>query len=183
MGIIVILAGGGILLLFLLFFQFSERQAVSYGQQGQDGRSARLAADERFESRGTLFSPAEASFFGALKLAVGDGFEVFAKVRMADVLQPVQKGRDGKAAFNEISQKHLDFVICRAGAWEIVGAVELDDASHRRNAGVVRDAFVNIIFAGAGIPLVRMPAQAHYSIQELRQKLTFLPQEAQAVAA
>ena len=174
MGIFAIVAGGFILLLFLLFFRLTERQG---------GDSGKLAADKRFASRGTLLSAAEASFFGALKLAVGKEFVVFCKVRMADVLQTVQKGREGKAAFNEISQKHLDFVICRDGTWEIVCAVELDDSSHRRNAGVVRDTFVNIIFAGAGIPLVRMPVQTHYSIQELKQKLTFLPQETQAVAA
>ena len=52
---------------------------------------------------------------------------------MADVLRPVRKGREGKRAFNEISQKHLDFVICRSGTWAaIAGAVELNDASHRR---------------------------------------------------
>ncbi|MGZ8941016.1 MAG: DUF2726 domain-containing protein, partial [Limisphaerales bacterium] len=120
---------------------------------------------------------------GALKLAAGNELVVFAKVRMADVLQPVQKGRAGKEAFNQVSQKHLDFVICRNGTWEIVGAVELDDASHRRNAGVVRDTFVNIIFAGVGIPLIRMPVQSHYSIEELRQRLSFLHREVQAVAA
>ena len=88
---------------------------------------------------------------------------------MADVLEPVQKGKDGKSAFNEISQKHLDYVICREGTWEILCAVELDDSSHRRNAAVVRDAFVNIVFSGAGVPLVRVTAQAGYSVQELRQ--------------
>jgi len=57
---------------------------------------------------------------------------------------------------------------------EIVGAVELDDASHRRSDREARDFFVNVIFSGAGIPLVRVPAQSQYFVQELRARFPFL---------
>ena len=130
----------------------------------------RLAADQRFRSRGVLMSPAEASLFATLRLLFGDECSVFAKVRTADLLEPVQSGREGRIAFNEISQKHLDFVVCRNGSWEIVCAIELDDGSHRRSNRIVRDNFVDTIFSGAGIPLFRVPARAGYTLTALREQ-------------
>src|SRR4051812_27168742 len=52
--------------------------------------SERLAADRRFRSKGGLLSAAEASFFGVLKTVLGNEYWIFAKVRIADVLEPVQ---------------------------------------------------------------------------------------------
>jgi hypothetical protein len=57
-----------------------------------------------------LFTPAERSFFGVLKKAVGDHVEIFAKVRVADVINP-QKGlsrSEWQIAFNKIAKKHFD---------------------------------------------------------------------------
>jgi hypothetical protein len=129
-----------------------------------------LLADKRFRSRHKLMSPAEVSLFGVLNLLFGDDYVIFSKVRMCDVLEPVQAGNDRRSAFNEISQKHIDFLICRASTTEFVCAVELDDASHRRPDRVARDSFVDTIFSGAGVPLIRVPTQAAYSIQSLREK-------------
>lgn len=61
-----------------------------------------------------LLTPAERSFYGVLISAVGDSALVFSKVRVADVLKP-QKGLDRsnwQRAFNRISSKHFDFVLC-----------------------------------------------------------------------
>lgn len=44
-----------------------------------------------YESNGKLLSPAELSFLGVLKLALGDGYRIMAKVRLADVVS-VKKG-------------------------------------------------------------------------------------------
>ena len=40
-----------------------------------------------YQSRGVLCSPAERSFMGALDKAVGTEYRVFAKVRLADVVE------------------------------------------------------------------------------------------------
>ena len=115
-----------------------------------------------------LLTNAEASFFGVLKLVVGEEHYVFSKVRMADVLQPVgQTPGARQSALNQICSKHLDFVVCRSGSWEIVAGVELDDASHREAARMERDAFVDEVFQQVGIPLMRVPAQSAYSVEEI----------------
>lgn len=67
-------------------------------------------------SRG-LLSKAERSFYGVLVQAVGSNGIVFAKVRVADVINP-KKGMsrsDWQRAFNQISAKHFDFVVCDPG--------------------------------------------------------------------
>jgi hypothetical protein len=61
-----------------------------------------------------LFTPAERSFFGVLHQAAGKDFLVFGKVRVADIVAvKTGIGRSAwRAAFNQISQKHFDFVLC-----------------------------------------------------------------------
>jgi hypothetical protein len=64
--------------------------------------------------RGALLTPAEVRFYHALKEAVGEEFVIFSKVRVADILTP-QAGLgqgDWQRAFNKISAKHFDFVLC-----------------------------------------------------------------------
>ena len=61
-----------------------------------------------------FLSPAERSFLDVLSQAAGDEWRVFAKVRIADVLTPA-KGMSRsrwQSAFNAISAKHFDFLLC-----------------------------------------------------------------------
>ena len=67
-----------------------------------------------YELCGPVFTPAERSFYGVLKLACEDKAVVFGKVRIADILKP-RKGLNRsqwQIAFNKISAKHFDFVLC-----------------------------------------------------------------------
>ncbi len=82
-----------------------------------------------YDLQETLFSPAERSFLGVLDLAVGDQARVFAKVRVADVLTP--EAGMGKSkwqqAFNKISAKHVDYLLCHPSDLSFICAIELDD--------------------------------------------------------
>lgn len=130
--------------------------------------------------RRDFLSKAERAFFRVLQQAVGRGGLVFAKVRLADLLTPAGGiGQQGyQAAFNRISAKHVDFVIC--GPEDLVPrvAIELDDASHRQATRQERDAFIDAAFHSADFPLLRIPAQRDYGIQQLRAELAaYLDQE------
>lgn len=62
----------------------------------------------------TLFTPAERSFLGVLQQAVGNNAAIFAKVRVADIVEP-KTGLSRSArqkAFNKISAKRFDFLLC-----------------------------------------------------------------------
>ena len=96
-------------------------------------KSRKGPVDYPYQSKEVLCSPAERSFLGALDKIVGNGYRVFAKVGLADIVE-VNKGLSSSArqsAFNRIGRKHIDFVVCDAKDLSIIGAIELDDKSHR----------------------------------------------------
>src|SRR5579859_1437204 len=124
--------------------------------------------------RRDFLSKGERAFFRVLQQAVGRGGLVFAKVRLADLLTPAGGiGNEGwQAAFNRISARHVDFVIC--GPDDVVPRVviELDDTSHRQAARKERDAFIEAACRTAELPLLRIPAHHDYVTQQLRNELT-----------
>ncbi|MGY3944182.1 DUF2726 domain-containing protein [Aeromonas tecta] len=126
-----------------------------------------------YDLQETLFSPAERSFLGVLDLAVGDRARVFAKVRVADVLTPESKMGKSKwqQAFNKISAKHFDYLLCDPADLSFLCAVELDDSSHRHQKRKARDAFLKSACDSAGLPLLQIPASSHYQVEELREQL------------
>lgn len=120
-----------------------------------------------------LFSPAERSFLGVLDQAVGSDFRVFGKVRVADVVN-VAKGTPKsiwQRAFNRISAKHFDYVLCRPTDLKPVCAIELNDQSHAKDERKGRDKFLEGVCATAGLPLVFLPAQHAYTVSEVCEKI------------
>jgi hypothetical protein len=162
--------------IFLVVSMLS-RDSRPAGDPSQSLRSSDVPTPQaqRFRSLPTLLTNAEASFFGALQLALPEDYHVFSKVRLADVLEPVEKGPSRRQAFNQICSKHIDFLICRAGSWEILAAIELDDSSHLNRDRIKRDEFLAHAFAEAELLLIRIPARHTYSIEDLRNTLKFDP--------
>jgi very-short-patch-repair endonuclease len=98
----------------------------------------------------------------------------FAKVRVADILQP-QSGCDRSTwqrAFNKISAKHFDFVICKKEALELKCVIELDDSSHKRQDRANRDNFLNDAAQSAGLAIVHFPVKASYTAEQIQSKLS-----------
>lgn len=65
-----------------------------------------------------------------------------------------------KRAWREISQKHVDFLVCNTSGYP-VAAIEYDDSSHDKdnpqNERTIRsDEFKNVLFSKLQIPLVRI---------------------------
>lgn len=111
-----------------------------------------------------LLTPAELSFYHVLKIAISEEYDIFSKVRLADLVS-VNKGTDksewGKA-FNKIKAKHIDFVLCDRNRSEIICAIELDDQSHSRVKRQQRDEFVTKALGAAKIPFVRFDVTRTY---------------------
>lgn len=119
--------------------------------------------------RERLVTKAELRFFKSLRKAVLDDWEIFAMVRIADILR-VEKGvKNRRGWLNKILAKHIDFVLCDANTLEIIMGIELDDSSHQRADRIERDEFVNSAFESAGIPLLRVPVQSKYLSREIRE--------------
>jgi very-short-patch-repair endonuclease len=139
---------------------------------------ARLEARERggsFEycDIGGLFSDGELAFLDALRSVVPRTHTVIGKVRIADIVRPDSKykGRQYIRAFNRISAKHVDFVVCDRVSYKVKAILELDDISHRKPKRISRDAFVDSVFTQAGIPIFHFPAQASYDPSAIRETI------------
>lgn len=145
----------------------------------QGGKSTEFS----YEKIDVLFSPAERSFLGVLAQAAEGRGIVFGKVRVADVLRPV-KGLSRsrwQAAFNRISAKHFDYVVCAPDTLEVMLVVELDDKSHAKSKRVDRDRLLESVCSSAQLPLHRFRVAASYNIVDVRNTLFPPPVEATPV--
>lgn len=123
-----------------------------------------------YSKQEVLFSPAERSFLGVLSQAVGDEAQIFGKVRVADVITP-KKGMprsDWQKAFNKISGKHFDFILCDKNDLSIICAIELDDSTHQSKNRTKRDQFLVGACKSSSVPLIQVPAKSSYIINEIR---------------
>lgn len=126
-----------------------------------------------YERSKYLLSKAERSFYGVLVQAVGNSGVVFSKVRVADVIFP-KKGlnrSEWQRAFNAISAKHFDFVVCEPTNCSIRLAVELDDSSHGSSKAQKRDNLLNGACESAGLPLLRIKAAKSYAVAEIQRQI------------
>lgn len=130
-------------------------------------------AEVRYRRQDAVLSAAERSFFGVLLNVIPAGHHLSFKVRLADVIQLAGKlsRGDWQRAFNKISAKHVDFLLCRADDLRVVLAIELDDASHQKKARVERDRFVEAALKSAQVPLLRVDVRKGYALPDLREKV------------
>ena len=119
--------------------------------------------------RERLVTNAELRFYKTLKKSVLDDWEVFAMVRIADILRVEPGIKNRRSWINKILAKHIDFVLCDPHSLEIVMGIELDDSSHQRADRIERDKFVDEAFESAGIPLLRVPVRSKYLAREVRE--------------
>jgi len=147
---------------------------VSAFSRRRRGGVADDTAQHSYQSRKQLFSPAERSFYGVLSQAVGSECCVMGKVRVADVVSP-RKGlskSDWQKAFNKISAKHFDYVVCDAATLHVQYVVELNDRSHDKPRRSERDRFLREVCRSAGVPLFTFRVQRSYSLLDVTQALS-----------
>ena len=126
-----------------------------------------------YQAKNSLCSPAERSFLGVLEQLINDKYWILLKVRLADLLE-IEKGVSKslrQSAFNRISRKHVDFVVCGKEDLLILGVIELDDQSHKIAKRQERDRFLDSAMNAAGISILHIQAQNAYSISDIREQL------------
>lgn len=139
-------------------------------------QAAQAGAGRVYEAVPALLTPAERSFFGVLQQAVASDYQIFAKVRLADIVRPVRSpSRSGwQYAFNRITGKHVDFVLCDPSSLDVVAVIELDDRTHQSFERGLRDSLVDSALADALIPVLRVPARQFYSPAQIREQVQSL---------
>jgi hypothetical protein len=124
-----------------------------------------------YERRGVLLSPAEVTFLRSLHLAVREDWLVFSMVRLADIIKVRQKTRKTSFWQGRIQNKHLDFVLCDYETLEVKLAIELEDEATSRPENTQRDKFLNTALHAAGLPLMRVRAEAKYETAAIRKDI------------
>ena len=157
------------LLVILLFVLIAVVILVALGKLNISAPSS----SPGYRLNGPLFTPAERSFFGVLIQAVPEDNLVLGKVRVADVITP-EKGLPRpkwQSAFNRISSKHFDYVVCDRATLRVLSVVELNDKSHKGKKRADRDAFLRTACSSAGLRLFEFDAKSSYSVLEVRKQL------------
>ena len=116
-----------------------------------------------YQKKWYLLSPAERDFYEALRQAVGNGYLIFTKVRLLDLLWLPQNLSNRQIYMNRVQAKHVDFVLCHPQTVAPALVIELDDASHQLPERQDRDIFLNEVLWVAGIPLLRVPVRKSFS--------------------
>ncbi len=130
----------------------------------RDSSSSSDVPDYRL--RDDFLSRAELAFLRVLRVAVGDRAAVLCKVNLGDLFFSPRRWRE-RIDRNRINRKHVDFLLCDTATMKPLCAIELDDSSHDREDRIARDAFVDGVFASAGLALLHVRVRAVYSAHEL----------------
>jgi very-short-patch-repair endonuclease len=108
-----------------------------------------------YKKRENFFSKNELNFYKQLQKEVDNSnLTIFAKVRLADLIEPKKHDSTWQAHFNKICSKHVDFLLYDTTADEPKLIIELDDRSHDRADRQERDTFVDQALQQAGIPIL-----------------------------
>jgi hypothetical protein len=135
----------------------------------RNGRKAAPDPQLQYRRRPALFTPAERSFAGVLDQVLDARYRVYGKVRVSDLIEPLptKDRRIWQKAFNRISAKHFDFVICNSSDLVPVVVIELDDSSHQKAKRQQRDEMLQQICGQVQLPLICVPAQKGYKLAEV----------------
>lgn len=114
-----------------------------------------------------LLTPVETMFFEELFRLAGGRCHIMCKPRLADFIQH----EEARGSFNKISQKHVDFLICRLDDCVPMMGIELDDSTHNTKAARENDGFKNNVFAHVGIPLMRIHVSEIEHLMKLKDRL------------
>jgi len=90
-----------------------------------------------------------------LPVTHGTNLIILPKIRIADFICCPNGTRNYYSWFNKISAKHVDFLICDKMFRPLL-AIELDDRSHDRSAGIERDRFVDAVYSDAGLAVLHL---------------------------
>jgi very-short-patch-repair endonuclease len=115
-----------------------------------------------YRQRDDFLSLAEFSFYRVLCTVVGNRGVVCPKVNLADIFY-VARPNENRVYRNRIDRKHVEFLLCDPTTMKPKLGIELDDSSHGRRERQDRDAFVDRVFAAAGLRLLHIPAHAAYN--------------------
>ena len=125
-----------------------------------------------YKKKSYFFTLNERKFYEILKEVAKElNYELFSKVRWADIIYSDRKGKEWMSAWGKIKSKHVDFLLCDRENYSPKIIIELDDHTHLKQERVIRDDFQTETFITAGLKVVRFRPQEDYSKEEIKSKV------------
>lgn len=102
------------------------------------------------------------------------GLDVLAKIRMGDLVQPLQNPNKSEwySQWGKIKSRHVDFALVDPASMYVKLLIELDDASHNDEQAKEIDQFKNDVYASAGYKLLRVQNE-----KKLEEKIRWMLKE------
>ncbi|MCX6032432.1 MAG: DUF2726 domain-containing protein [Chloroflexi bacterium] len=123
----------------------------------------------RYQRRDYLFSYQERKFHDLLSRNFGEDWQIFAKVRMADLVDLANEPKDRGRYINWILTRHIDFVICEKPQQRPRLGIELNDSSHTQYDRAESDKFKKSVFEQVGLPLLPFDAKTYKESEVVNQ--------------
>lgn len=113
-----------------------------------------------------LLTKNEWSFYKELLKEIDQEKQVIiAKIRLADLIE-VDTAKTEQSErlkyFQKISQKHIDFGICKKENLEVIKLIELDDSTHNSKERMERDFFVDKALKKCGYIVIHVNSIEEY---------------------
>jgi len=124
-----------------------------------------------YRLREQFMSTPELALHKALQNMVGSNYAICPKVALNDIFYIVRPN-ENVHFFNKIFRKHVDFLLCEPSALKPAVGVELVKPiakSETREA----DQFMEDLFLSAGLPLVHVPSNEKYVMDDLVELFRF----------
>jgi len=121
----------------------------------------------RFSRKASILTKPEGLLYRTLLRAVDGRYEVMSKVRLWDFIWLENYPAERRHVLGNLSCRHVDFLLCERHSLKPLLVIELDDASHLKPEAQAADRFKDAVFAGAGLPLLRLD-QPNYTAHHLR---------------
>lgn len=120
-----------------------------------------------------LFSPDERVFYLALKEAVSAEYEVFGKIRAADLIVAKKSlsGQEMRLAPDPIGGRHFDFVLCDKKSLSAACVIQLHDKTDPEQRAQREYDPLGPICENIGLPFALFHVKASYAPEEIREKL------------
>lgn len=132
-----------------------------------------VSSYNRYITKQYFFSYSEKEFYMNLKKILfenyGDKYEIFPKVRLADIFEPKREGQ----WYKKIWMRHVDFLITDSKqSYKPVLAIELDWEYHKQYRQYKSDQFKNEVFKECNLPLIRFNNSTSSKVDIIRMNVT-----------
>lgn len=155
-----------IIIIVIIFANIKKKKQIKKQEVQKNTNDIQKQTEEYPYKKRYLLTKREWSFYKELLKEIDQEKQVIiAKIRLADLIEvdttKIEKGEKQKY-FQKISQKHIDFAICKKENLEIIKLIELDDTTHDAKKRIERDVFVDKSLRKSGYVIIHVNTIEEY---------------------